>query len=281
MQKYTISEIERKFGYSNSKIRRLIKKNILPITKEKKDNKLITMVLVENEKKFRELFGDYNYYSDEQFIQRNDYQHENQHIENVQEAEIVKDSTDYQLINMEQKSFDQLIQSIKELADDRSKTERELYKKLEDQYFSLQQEYKILSEQKDSFKTESIQAQAEVKILELRMKEFEEKNINFQKIINSLEDKINELKYALSSREEELKQTKTALTDCENQMQIIVVQKADIQGDLEDTRETIKRLEKQNEAAIEEAQEFENENNELKQQIEKYKNKAWWQKIYS
>jgi chromosome segregation ATPase len=271
MQKYTISEIERKFGYSNSKIRRLIKKRLLPITKEKRDNRDITIVLVEDEQKFRILFGDYDHHTEEQNFHQVAHQVDNHNDEMVQEAEIIKESTDYQLMSIEQKSFDQLIQSIKDLADDRYKTEKESYKKLEDQYFSLQQDYKMLLEKVDQYKVEAIQAQAEVKILELRINESKEK-IEFYKTQNAnLEKKINELQYNLSNKEEELKNCNDALTDCQNEMQIIVVQKADLQGDLQDTRETIARLEKQNENAITEAQEFEKERNELEAQLKALK----------
>lgn len=195
MQKYTISELERKYGYSNSKIRRLIKKRLLPITKEKRENKDITIVLVEDEKKLKELFGDHDYHYEHQDDNQADERLNQFPRETFQDVEIIKETSDYQLISMEQKSFDQLIQSIKELADDRTKADRESYKKLEDQYFLILQDNKLLAEKVENYKIESIQAQAESKIKELK--------------INELEAVINQLKKELETHKIELIEFKT------------------------------------------------------------------------
>ena len=133
----------------------------------------------------------------------NEFQNQEQAYE---EAEIIDETStekNYNVISMENNTFEELINSIKELANARAQSDKESIENYKEQFFEAKSEIKQLQERllnlKDDLtieKLKSAQFETEVKIQSLRIEEFENK-------INNLETNNKILKEQL---EQKLKQ---------------------------------------------------------------------------
>ncbi|MEW5818701.1 MAG: hypothetical protein AB1782_00795 [Cyanobacteriota bacterium] len=260
MKKLSVAEYAKMVGKNESTIRRAIQAGRLHAIKEVVNNRPVYKIPV----------------GMSEGGARASMQDNNEVDALVHEAEIIGNQNQYAMVSMEQSSFDDLINQFTVLSNARAETMQKSLEDTKNEYFELKAEYstmhndlrtQIRNLEKEIMqeKIKAAQIEAESKIKEIHLKEM---SLELEKI----RPEYNKLK-------EKFEKINNALIDCENQMQTIVIQKADLQSDLDYARETIDKLEKQNTNAIEEAQEIEKENNELKEQIEKYKNKPWWKKI--
>jgi excisionase family DNA binding protein len=143
---------------------------------------------------------------------------ENKENESFHDAEIVNDSPvepEFQIVSMEQTSFDRLISSIKDLADNQLISWKESYSRIEREYLEIKAENKGLKEKNESLRIEAIQAKAELKIIEIRVKELEnnnlvqvEKNEDLKNKIKDLEKQRDDLKKQCDHLREEIKNNK-------------------------------------------------------------------------
>lgn len=92
MDKYTVSELVQKFGYPESKIRRRIRKGLLPTIKEKDGHQEVTKVLVESE----ELLTSVIEGRDIQSVSQDRILVGCSERQEVKEAEFIRHSSDFQ-----------------------------------------------------------------------------------------------------------------------------------------------------------------------------------------
>lgn len=195
----TIAEYEKLTGIPNRTIRNRIASGELPSSREKINNRRLTVIHLDDEEYKKYLASQTNRQQEKEASNNNsgdspEIGHEVLNGEGYQEAVIINDSEDYKpqynLVSMENEIFENLIQNIKDLADDRHETEKVAYKKLEEQFFKASQEASQWRDKAEEYRIESVQAIADKKINELRIKELEEKN-------QKLEDKIQNLEKQL------------------------------------------------------------------------------------
>jgi BRCT domain type II-containing protein len=184
LKKLKISEYEELTGIPNRTIRNKIATGELPSSREKIDNRRLTVIHIDDDEFEKLLASQPLRQSGESASQKNNSEspmanQSKEHGENYQEAEIIDDTEDYKpqynLVSMETETFENLIQNIKDLSDDRHETEKEAYKKLEEQYFKANQEASEWRAKAEEYRLESVQAVADKKINEIRIKELEEK----------------------------------------------------------------------------------------------------------
>lgn len=188
MKELTVREYATREGLSTTAVRKQIEKGRLATCRKNLGGKEIIHIIVDD--------GYQQTNKHEQPVILNQVDN---HETSVQDAEIIKESNTFNLVSMETSTFEQLIQNIKSLADDRSKTEKEAYNKLEAEYFALKQEIKQLRETNETLKIESIQASAELKISQIRNKELEEKITRLEEGKTVLNEKLNNLEEQLKT----------------------------------------------------------------------------------
>lgn len=159
MQKYTVSEIVQKFAIPESKVRRRIKKGLLPTMKEKEGTQEVTKVLIQSEEMLRAVIDgrDFRLNSlDLEDDKNNDIQevkdveftrlsHESHSTDDTNLYELIKDMY-YQNKNLVEdvKKYAELAGQTKLLTDSENRTKQE--------YFQLSQENKLLVQEKAELK---------------------------------------------------------------------------------------------------------------------------------
>lgn len=125
-------------------------------------------------------------------------------FEPIQDAEIIDDSQQYKMVSMENNTFDQLINSIKQLAESRAESDQKAMMKIENEYFETKAENKKLHEEKTqlienlhSEKLLAAQLEAEIKISTLQIKELTEKINKQSELLSEYSEIINTLKQQL------------------------------------------------------------------------------------
>ncbi|MEW5819255.1 MAG: hypothetical protein AB1782_03620 [Cyanobacteriota bacterium] len=104
--------------------------------------------------------------------------------ENIQEAEIINESQQYSMVSMEQSSFDQLIETFKQLAEAKSSSDEEAFKRMENEYFEMKSKsVKLEEENKKLFKDIAF-AEAELKIKEMTINELKEQNALLKQLLS-------------------------------------------------------------------------------------------------
>ncbi|MGD9580814.1 MAG: hypothetical protein AB7V50_05545 [Vampirovibrionia bacterium] len=184
MREVTITEFAHINNISVSAVYKRISRGRLKTTQGIRNNQKCTLILVDDSPIYNEPF---------QPVQNHRIDMENYHVhsveESVQEAEFISESTQHNLVSMENTTFEQLIQKITELADARSEADRESLKRLEAAYLELNAEYKEIREKMENYKIESIQYQAELKISQLRITELEKENEELKNTLNTANNK--------------------------------------------------------------------------------------------
>lgn len=168
MREVTITEYAHENKISVSAVYKRISRGKLKTTQGVRNNQNCTLILVDYD-------GQANGHIYTSPPPKLDKMNENvqQGKEPIQDAEIISDSPAYQMVSMEHTTFEQLIQRITDLAEARSSAERTSLERIEKEYLELKAENKELKEKLEIFKIESIQAQSDLKISEIRIKELE------------------------------------------------------------------------------------------------------------
>lgn len=210
MKTLTIAQYEELTGIPNRTIRNKIDSGDLPSSREKINNRKVKVVqvddiqyeeyqkIVASKKNIVDSHGEINAgkknYGESPIASQN-----KSTSESYQEAEIIEDlemsKPQYNLISMENDTFENLIQNIKDMADDRSQTEKDAYKRLEQQYFQASQQASEWRSKAEEYRIESIQAESDSKIKDIRIKELEEKLSKYE----DQEDKIKNIEQQLSN----------------------------------------------------------------------------------
>jgi chromosome segregation ATPase len=99
-----------------------------------------------------------------------------------EEAELIQDSSNFQLVSMEQSSFDNIINSFNLVTSKALEAEKEAFKRLEVEYFELKQRIEQIEAEKERIMAENRQIEkeniivtSEKKILEMQIKELQSK----------------------------------------------------------------------------------------------------------
>lgn len=168
LKQLTVKQYSERTGTNERQVRRLIKSGQLPSSRSEVKGRIVTMVLVDDDI----VIGP--------DVSREEKVLKNEMSGHTKEAEIIEESTNYNLVSMDNTVFDQLIDSIKTMANDRHASDKEAYKALQDEYFELkmkvsglEKEIKDLVGQLHSEKLNSAQAESQAKILEVRLEEKE------------------------------------------------------------------------------------------------------------
>lgn len=198
MKKLTVKDFAFNFKIPETTLRGWISRDELTTSSEIIKNRKTRIVLLDEkaQKKINEYRGvatsenEFNYETITHNETRNEYTTgHNADKSNVQDAEIITDSTHFQMISMEQSSFDQLITSIKELAEAKSQSDNEAIKRIENEYFELKTKFTHLDEENKKLFKEIALAEAEIKIKEMRIKELEEKTKSLEEYFTSHKEK--------------------------------------------------------------------------------------------
>lgn len=181
VKEVTITEFAHINNISVSAVYKRISRGRLKTTQGIRNNQKCTLILMDNGPGHNQPF---------QSVQTPKYDMYNQDVhqieEPVQEAELIGENTQYNLVSMENTTFEQLIQKITDLAEARSQTDRESLDKLERVYLEIKAENKELRQKVENYKIESIQSQAELKICEMRVKELEKDKLALQESLNTI-----------------------------------------------------------------------------------------------
>lgn len=207
MKKLTVRDYARVYGLSESAVRKQLRSGKLAFTKQIINNRETTLIIVEES-----LLGTARtVLPEKQFYKSTAPKldgttpgvvYQNNSDDEVQEAEIINDSNPYNIVSMENNTFDQLIKSIKEMADDRAKTEKEAYSKLEQEYFELKAKCSKLEEENKALIIESVQNDANYRISELKLKELEMQISNLNNKLDKTISDYEELKTIYNNEKE-------------------------------------------------------------------------------
>lgn len=183
-QRLTIKQFQIKYGIAESTVRSWVKKKRLTTAFELINNRETKVVIIDE--KALSAIKQYNLNAGNTAIDTAAYSENIQPIsgdtarhtaanETIEDAEILDYSNRYQLVSMEQSSFDSLIQSIKELAEARAQTEKHAYDNLLHEYNKIQQQITQLQSKYEKANVEAIQAEAELRIKNIEMIEKDKK----------------------------------------------------------------------------------------------------------
>jgi DNA-binding transcriptional MerR regulator len=196
LQKVSVREYSERTGINERTVRRYIKSGRLPSTKQVVNNREITMVLVDDD-------FDYNPSGSPDTSGQPD---SNMAISpdsdnSIADAELIENTVTHNLVTMDNTVFEQLINNIKALADDRAYSDAEAYKKLEREYFEiktklsgLEQTLQQLKEEIMQEKIKAAQFESETRIKEMKISELSKENEELKSIIenkNSFWAKVN------------------------------------------------------------------------------------------
>lgn len=176
MQKYSVAEIVQKFGYPESKIRRRIKKGLLPVIKEKEGCQEVLKVLVESEENLRAVVESQEshqlYYeeTDGRFGECQDVQ-DVEYTKGLGESRIMNEAMVYEIFSQIQKQNISLVEDMKNYAQLAGQTKllTDSENKTKEQYFQVIQENATLKARLEL-------NQEKINELEEKLKAHEEKN---------------------------------------------------------------------------------------------------------
>ena len=184
MREVTITEFAHINNISVSAVYKRISRGRLKTTQGIRNNQKCTLILMDTSPIHNQSF---------EHVQNSKIDMYNHNVHQVEEpvleAEFISENTQYNVVSMENTTFEQLIQKITDLAEARYFAEKESMDKLERQYLELKAENKELREKVNSYKIESIQAQAELRISQIRVDELEKDKRILQESLNALNNK--------------------------------------------------------------------------------------------
>lgn len=171
MKKYTVSEYSDLTGTPTRTVRNWIRDGKLATSKGVRNNREVILISIdENEK----MAGHTASHDAKQIIEESA---KNDSIANhgimVEDAEIIKESTEYNLVSMENTTFEKLISEIGRLSDARANTDQETIKQYLDEINRLRAELRTLLDDNKQLVAENAMATAEINILKIRLEEKE------------------------------------------------------------------------------------------------------------
>ena len=184
MREVTITEFAHINNISVSAVYKRISRGRLKTTQGVRNNQKCTLILMDTSPTHNQSF---DHVQNPKMDMYNNNVHQVE--EPVQEAEFISENTQYNIVSMENTTFEQLIQKITDLAEARYFAEKESMDKLESQYLELKAENKELREKVNTYKIESIQAQAELRISQIRVDELEKDKGILQESLNAFNNK--------------------------------------------------------------------------------------------
>ncbi|MEW5818569.1 MAG: hypothetical protein AB1782_00125 [Cyanobacteriota bacterium] len=194
MKKLTVREYAIEKKISETAVRKQINRNQLRTTHEIINNRKTLLIVMDN--------------SSEPGLEQTFK--ESQHgSEPIKDIEIINDATGFQMVSMEQSSFDSLIQSFKEVSSNQVEMVEGIIKSTQTELFETRAELKILQEENKKLILETAEYVTNSKICELKNTELitEVKNLNAK--INELENYNTILKNEISELKVELNNLKS------------------------------------------------------------------------
>lgn len=128
----------------------------------------------------------------------------------IQEAEIIDDSPGdkrYNLVSMENGTFEQLILNITELSEKRAQTYEETIRRLHEEYYETRAENKRLNQELKESSIKQAEAEINAKISQIRVHELENDRVKMGDKISDLEEKL----FSLKANQQDLEHEKALL----------------------------------------------------------------------
>ena len=215
VKKISVLEYANLIGLSIKTIYKKINKGEIPHILESGKK----LVIVEDDTYFKLL--ERNRSLDGDYIEKNE---ETIETEYVQDGEIINDSPgeqSFNIIRMENATFENLIHSIKDLSDKRAETYEETIKRLQEEYYECRAENKKLIEENKELTIKLAEAEVNYRIGDIRVKELENKREKTREQLSKKEQELLKLQaesIKLNDCVNELKQLKANL-EKENTLQ--------------------------------------------------------------
>lgn len=256
MKKLSVAEYARRLGKNESTIRKQISAGKLQAITERVNNRKVYMVLVDEESEILQE----NYQTvKEKFTDLRELNQE------VQEAEIIQESSGFQMFSIEKESFDLMLTKFETMSNDRANTLESSLKLVQEELFQIKADNKKLQEELLQEKIKAAQIEAESKIKDIKIKE--------------LEEKLRENKAALELMQISLKENETVLNSLKSNLniarqenEIIKQENSKLKADLKESNSLYDKQNNEIDNSIAESQQLEEENLKLKKQIDNLTN---------
>ena len=278
MTKYiTFSDYARLKGVSDRTVRNWKEQGKISVTSKIINNRNTLVVIVDDEE---DIIQSYSKHFEPQFEDK--FQDIQKGFEPVQDAEIITDSPSYHMVSMENNTFEQLIQSIKDMAEARAESDKKTLDKTETEYFEakaeirkLNEEIKALGDLLTKEKIQSAQNEAELKIIQLRIKELSEKNNEKETFISTIKNDYHELKILTDNKDSEIKALYIQLDELKTKLNN---EKQDYKTQMESKHNDFESIKQENIKLKEILEQEKNISKELKSKLEKYQS-HWMNKL--
>lgn len=191
MKKLTVREYAIEKKISETAVRKQINRNQLRTTHEIINNRKTLLIIIDN--------------SSEPSLEQT-FKESQPGSEPIKDIEIINDATGFQVVSMEQSSFDSLIQSFKEVSSNQVEMVEGIIKSTQTELFETRAELKILQEENKKLIIETAECVTNSKICEL-------KNTELIAEVNNLNSKIDELESYNISLKNEISELKTELNN--------------------------------------------------------------------
>lgn len=197
MKKLTVREYAIEKGISETAVRKQINRNQLRTTHEIINNRKTLLIIVEDglepSKPNHSSLPPYG-------------------SEPYKDVEIVNETTGFQIVSMEQSSFDNLIQSFKEISTNQIETIEGVLKATQTELFETKAELKKSFEENKNLILQSAQSETNSKIIEVKNLELQNELEKLTNIIRQHEEELKLIKDENSHYKAEIEKMQTQLT---------------------------------------------------------------------
>lgn len=249
-----ISDFAKIAGVSTRSVRNWVEDNKLNTTKETVNNKEITVIVIDDKAKKYLRRNEYNEGREETFYPKekeDNYYSEEREEKNsfsslyVKDAEIINETTKYNLVSMENTTFEQLINKITQLAEAKADAKEEYITKLEEELHELRAKVKELEIENKNYIIQNAQMETEIKIKDLKVIELEEKIKPIQDEKTLLESNYKQIQFEISTKEGESSQLKQNLTNINKDYENIKIKLINYEEEIKQLKEQKDHLEKE------------------------------------
>lgn len=160
---------------SEKTVRNWINSNKLNSSKKRYSNKEVKVVVIDEKSKLMEMHSK-NFPEDEENYKKVSEVPEDstQNFQNVSEAELIDNTQSFELMTMQQTSFDKLIEDIKIMSERVSESDNRYIKNLEEELFRIRAQNTELQKENIGLIHQTALLEAEMNIMKKRMEEIED-----------------------------------------------------------------------------------------------------------
>lgn len=178
MAKYIlVSEYAVQYNINERKLRRDIKKGLIPVTLKKYQGKDLQHIIIDDE----------NINVSDESDKKNDLSdNQSDYIKNVEiVSDYLSDSVGTNLVTMESATFEQLIEKITKLSDDRASTDKAYIERLEQEVHELRADNKRQNEEIKQLIRDSALLETELNITKIEVIEKDKKIADLESQLNN------------------------------------------------------------------------------------------------